>query len=279
MERERYPDNKAERAESTDKNKETMLRRGLAKYGKRALAGVLIAAALTTFSGCEKGGEDVDAAASPPNTIEATEPSAEPIEETPEAIFEQGESETFTVERNGYSVQVQVNTWEGIQGTGEALPHPGDESIMLPTVSKSDCIIPFEVNVLVATEGGFETDVALMIDRFFLLQSNDSFDKHKYLTTATLSSQIGDSKGIANIYPWDDLPSNSRKKVEAYLLISDYYSPSHPNGDSEYMIDNAMGIDIYAKVGFHDADIDGSTMRFNAEPTGNGLRLSMPNSE
>jgi hypothetical protein len=154
MERERYPDNKAERAESTDKSKEIILRHGLARYGKQALAGVLLMAALAALSGCEKGGEDAGAVTSPANTIEISEPSAEPIEETPEAIFEQSESQMFTVEKDGYSVQVQVNTWEGIQGTGEALPHPGDERILLPTVSKSDCIIPFEVNMLVNTEGG-----------------------------------------------------------------------------------------------------------------------------
>jgi hypothetical protein len=281
MERETYSKKEVE-AETTDNTEvwaENKSRHSFTDYGKRAMAGVLLAATLVSFSGCGEKSENAGAISTSGSAIEESgsmesqQTGPESTDETLEKIFEQGESQMFVVEKDGYSLQVQVNTWEGVQGTGEAWEHPGDENIMLPAVSKSDCIIPFEVNMLVGdTEGDFDTSFHIGVGGGF-----------KGGGVILEGWKGGSWSNVAKSGLWEDSPGGTRITKKEYLLIQNYYSPTHPNGDTNRFNQderNIEGITVEAQLVNVPSD-DNPQNPFSDErlfklvSTDDGLKLTM----
>jgi len=139
------------------------------------------------------------------------------------------QTETFTDVFNtadGYSIRYTMTLWNGKRGTGNKVLHPGNNQIAFRTENKH-VYIPYEIFVEHVSDHDF---------------TMDSLRIHEFTQRSNLWRMPFFMKNIASEFPVEayvfrDLTPDYSERIFGYARINDFYSPQHPNGDFDGLLD------------------------------------------
>jgi hypothetical protein len=157
----------------------------------------------------------------------------------------------------GYSGTVTIKTWVGVQGNGATTPHPADNGVTIPAAKNTVCVIPFSIEVVNTTESAdFASDIKFTVSGLKptgddLSAVMDSYNPKAPTEGAFVYTSNGwvypDYWGYSNQISrsWTNTKKGFVGVVKGYLAVGSYYTPAHPDGNVDFILDK-VGLTIYA---------------------------------
>lgn len=137
----------------------------------------------------------------------------------------------FSTNQSGYSANVSIYIWPGMQGSGFAREFEyggGNETIKrtLPEQANTALIFPFQIVIDCTTNYDFASEVEAQINAYnypYAAQCN------VYYT----SGWSGESSSRSIQWRGEPVSKGDTKTIEGYIVISDVFSPAYPDGNSD----------------------------------------------
>lgn len=198
--------------------------------------------------------------------------------------FIENESKTILKEKEGYSCEAFIQTWEGLRGQENFVVHPANKNVAIPIQKTTDMIIPFSITLKCTTSDiSFTTDTVIDLTSswdngilFFtddktIAESKNKIKEHvnngsesfgysitDLWTDETYGSGARAWKGIIgerSIF-YGKLKKDELKKIYGYYILYDYFSPAYPDGNEILFPDEPFNIIRDIRVGTETSEND-----------------------